>query len=522
MKTKQIFILALAALLFSACSEDFLNGDMQGGTLTQDQYESLENVLDGTALSLYPLLYEFGGDHDAFGERAIDMYTDLLSGDMAMGKSNYGWFEADARGLTRAYRTSYVWYHYYRIIRKCNLAINAVEAQGIPEIPESGASLTASEYKKGFYYGQFLTLRGWAYASLMQLYIESADEVNYATEKAIPVYDESYTSSGNVSGHARSTGDEVYARIEYDLTTAIQYLDAFGAYMKRTSKLEVDASVARAHLAYAYLNWGGHDAQALKVAKELIDGGVYTILPNKDVLTNGFNDSKTSSWIWSEDVTVDNSTALASFFGQVDIYSYSYASAGDVKGIDSKLYDEIVATGWDIRADWFAPSSFEFPYAPIGKFFSAESKTVQGDRNWLADQVFLRIESAHLVAAEAAYNQGDLVTAVAYLDNIMSQRLASTETAATAYAAYKASLVDDASVKEAIIYNWRVEMWGEGYSLQTFRRLQKSRTLGANQYRKDNTLSYPDPNKTYTFTIPSAEYTYNQPLSMENLHVNQD
>ncbi len=513
MKTKQIFILALAALTFGACSEDYLQTYPQGGTLVTEQFNKLDNALEATAISVYPLLYEFGGDHDAFGKRAIDMYTDFLSGDMAMAKSSYGWFELDARGLTRAYRTSYVWNHYYSIIRLCNLAINAVEANGIPEIPEAGEEITDNAAQQGFYYGQFLTLRGWAYAGLMQLYIEAADEVDYATEKAIPVYNEDYTSSNAVTGRARSTGDEVYTQIEQDLTTAILFLDAFGQYVKRGSKLEVDADVARAHLAYAYLNWGGHDAEALKYAKELIDGGHYSILPNADVLTNGFNNSDTKSWIWAEDVTVDNSTALASFFGQVDIYSYSYASAGDVKGIDSKLYNEIVAQGWDIRAGWFAPSSFEFPYAPVGKFFSAESKEIQGDRNWLADQVFLRIESAYLIAAEAAYNAGDNATALTYLDALMSQRIATGQEAA--YAAYKTTLADAAALKEAIIYNWRVEMWGEGYSLQLFRRFQKEKTLGTNQFRSGQTLNSADID--YTFTIPSSEYTYNQALSMELL-----
>ncbi len=517
MKTKQIFILALAALTFGACSEDYLQTFPQGGTLTQEQFNSLEDALEGTAISVYPLLYEFGGDHETFGERAIDMYTDMLSGDMAMAKASYGWFKLDAQGLTRAYRTAYVWTHYYGIIRLCNLAINAVEANGIPEIPAAGEEVAENIAKQGFYYGQFLTLRGWAYASLMHYYIEAADEVDYATEKAIPVYNENYTSSGEFAGHARSTADGVYTQIEQDLTTAVEFLDAFGQYVQRGSKLEVDADVARAHLAYAYLNWGGHDADALKYAKQIIDGGNFSILPNADVLTNGFNNSDTKSWMWAEEVTVDNSTALASFFGQVDIFSMSYASVGDLKGIDSKLYEEVVAKGWDIRAGWWAPAAHPFAYCPIGKFFSPESKTVGGDLNWLADQVFLRVESAYLTAAEAAYNAGDLTTAVTYLDAIMSQRVVAGQEAA--YAAYKASLTTEAAVKDAIVYNWRVEMWGEGYSLQLFRRLQKTKTLGTNQFRAGKTLTSSDID--YTFSIPSAEYTYNQALSMETLATQQ-
>jgi hypothetical protein len=259
------------------------------------------------------------------------------------------------------------------------------------------------------------------------------------------------------------------------------------------------------------LNKGEND-KALLIAQDLIASTPATILPNEEVLTNGFNDVYSDNWIWGEDVTIENTTALASFFGQCDIYSYSYASAGDVKGIDSKLLSEVTALGWDIRENWWGnyyrqTNESMYQYAPDGKFFSAKSKELQGDRDWLSDNVFMRIEAAYLIAAEAAFREYDYSLAAQYLTNITDERVKEGQEAA--YDAYKATLSNADVLEEAIRYNWRVELWGEGYGLQTFRRWGKSVTLGDNHLRSTKEALVPNTDRIFTFVIPSSETNYN-------------
>jgi hypothetical protein len=67
---------------------------------------------------------------------------------------------------------------------------------------------------------------------------------------------------------------------------------------------------------------------------------------------------------------------------------------------------------------------------------------------------------------------------------------------------------NNSTLKDAIRYNWRVELWGEGYGLQTFRRSGIAVTLGANQFRKDQSISPYTPIQ-FTFVIPSSETNYN-------------
>jgi len=501
---KSLYILGAAvALMCTACN---LDQEPQGSTITENQYNKLDNATEGTVRGIFSKLYAYAGEHDAFGQRSLDMYGDLLCGDMAMSTQNYGWFASDDLGQTSS-RRAYFWSYYYQIIRACNKGINAVSTQGIPELDCDKSALSDAQYTSGYYYAELLTIRGWAYSGLMRYFSKIPSEYTDA-DITVPIYTEENTVEDNILGAPRATAGDVYLRIEEDLRTAIDYYDAFNQ-IERSSKLEVNRDVALMTLAYMYLNTNDY-ANALKYAEELINTTSATLLPQKEVLTTGFNNVENNDWIWGENVTVENYTALASFFGQCDIYSYSYASAGDIKGIDDNLLQEVTANVWDIRNGWWnnyfkKTGTAAFKYAPDGKFYSATSKTIQGDRDWLSDNIFMRLEQAYLIAAEAACRMGNEQTALAHLTAITDERVIEGKEAE--YEAYKATLTGDALL-EAIRYNWRVEMWGEGFGLQTFRRWGVSVTLGENHLRSEKTIT-PSKALVFTFDIPSSEYTYN-------------
>lgn len=507
MKFNKLYILAAAAAFsLTACDLNQLPG---GSTITEDQFNELEDATAAAVRGNYAKLYAFGGDHDMFAQRSLDMYGDLLCGDMAMNSQNYGWFSTDEMMRTST-RAGYFWVYYYDFIRACNKGINAITKQGIPALDADQSQLTDAELESGYFYASLLTLRGWAYAGLMRYFSNIPNECQ-PTDLAVPIYTEQETEQDTILGMPRASVADVYARAEDDLLTAIDYYDAFNT-VTRSSKLEVNREVALMTLAYMYLNrsFDGDYPKALSKAEELINSTVANLLPNEQVLTTGFNNVENNNWIWGQDVTVENYTALASFFGQCDIYSYSYASAGDVKGIDENLYKNITDNHpWDIRAFWwnnYFREKGKFKWAPDGKFYSAVSKKIQGDRAWLSDNIFMRLEQAYLIAAEAAWRSGDLTKAVQYLTAITDERVIEGKEAE--YAAWKASLTTDAAVKEAIRYNWRVEMWGEGFGLQTFRRFGEAVTLGDNHLRSEKTIS-PNTPLRFTFDIPSSEYTYN-------------
>lgn len=522
MKNLKYIYLALltVAFGFTSCSDRYLDPDLDGSYLNQEQLPSVEEVIGAMMRGTYTWMYEYSG-HDEFGKRSIDMYTDILCGDMAMKSATYGWFETDERMMTRAYRTAYIWYQYYKTIRLCNLAINSLDEQAgdaadrVPALPLTGEE-TDEELSNMYWYGQCLALRGYAYAELIRLY--SDDETDYNSTPVIPLYTENITSDLSVFGAPRVTPADVYLRIEEDLTQAIAYLDATRELVDRSNKMQIDADVARNILAYAYLNKIGATTadydRAFRYATEVIKGGRYTILPQSRVLTSGFGDITEASWMWGEPVTIENSTALGSFFGQVDIHTYSYAWAGDVRGIDANLYKDIPS--WDLRKQWFESKNEKYMYAPSRKFYNVSSGNTLAagkiDRDWLNDQVFMRVESAYLTAAEAALKKTtpDLDSAFICLDAILAQRVDTTAAAVTEYDNYKSQIQGKADeLTEAIRFNWRVELWGEGYGLQTFRRFGKQVSLGDNHLRPNSDRTISPADYRFSFEPPTSESRYN-------------
>ena len=561
----QIALVLAATLIFGSCADSYLQTDPAGTTIVESQYNNVQNKLRGSLLGIYSLMYGYGG-HDAFGIRSFDMYGDLLCGDMALTSKNYGWFYQDEQQETRAERSGYLWSLYYRMMYNINSVVDnistsypvmdTVRVYGLPNdglysINDNGDTLhlyTEEDAEVLDYYAQALTIRAYVYSALTRFFCPTMHHVYkdgfyITTYPAFPMYNE--TNYNEVQPMAMLS--DVFTQVEQDLETAIAYFDAVKDYYVRENKLETDINIARGILAYSYLNKAllskDYDetmplveepmTEALRLAEDIIASGAYQIIPNRRLCATGFNDVNDASWMWGQNVSVETSTGLGSFFGQVDIHSYSYAWAGDTKVIDKNLYDQIPS--WDARKYWFNDGSKNpsFTLCPDGKFFSAASPTSTAadkiDREWLSDNVFMRIESIYLIAAEAAYYLQDLNKAVFYLDAILSQRLdLDNPDALSDYTDFKNEIsADRQKFFQELYRNWRLEMWGEGYGLQTFRRLSynyydetaprdKDKVYrGANHmYNAGKSIEYTD-EIIYTMVIPSSEYNYN-PYMQDN------
>ncbi len=551
MKTmKYIYALATLTVLLSACSSEWLHQQPQGSTITEEQFREKADKLHGSVYGAYALMYQYGGDHDVFGFRSIDMYGDLNCGDMALPVSNYGWFEYDERGMTYA-RRSYYWYFYYGIIRQCNKGIvyaketkdadgNALDLSFLNYF-EDDVQITDSitAHKKYIeankevlnYYAQLIALRSWSYANLQKYFVPTPDEADWETVLSVPIYTEADVLQDTTLGNPRIYADSVARFVIKDMTIAVRLLQATEkAGFTRAMKQEINSEVALLNLAYFILNSAGSDEDwfyAYAYAEEFITKTSAPILANEKVLTTGFADINETNWIWGQDVTIQTTTSLASFFGQVDIFTYSYAWARDVKAIDNALYKMTTATtrSWDIRSKWWNNMSrYDYNYAPDGKFFNPSTvnykKAPQADaldRAWLCDHVFMRAELGYLIAAEANWRYGNDAKAIQWLTKITDQRIKDDKTATqTKYEKWKTSLSNHSTLGEEIRYNWRIEMWGEGYGMQTFRRYGETVTLGTNHLvRKNEEIRPSDPRK-FTFELPTSELEYNPAIRRQN------
>lgn len=538
MKKHLYIFVAVAAMLLQSCAAGWLEQYPEGGSITEKQFKDMENALEGSVLGIYSSMYQYGA-HDVFGQRSIDMYGDFTCGDMAMSTRNYGWFADDDMGQSYS-RRAYLWAYYYDIVHQCNMSLNAFDEK-VDKAKKTDSTFIMDHSALFYYYAEILGMRGWAYANLQKWFCYTRSYIaghGYDdTYLSIPLYTEEVTVADTTLGNPLSSVKDVYARIEEDLTTAIYYFDLLeGNGIRRSLKQEMCGDVARLTLAYNYLNGEEYD-KAAAMADEFISKTTYTILPRAELNTTGFAEINSNNWVWGQDVNVQTTTSLASFFGQCDIYSYSYAWAGDVKGIDENLLKELTDKHkWDARTLWFNQTYTiggikGCQYAPDGKFFSPgvqrkvgytrKAKSTELDRDWLCDHVFMRTELAYLIAAEAYYRlaaYGDASAAskaVARLTAVTDERVLAEN--AAEYATWKASLSDENTLRAEIKYNWRVEFWGEGFGLQTARRFDEKVTLGNNHLRAEKDFE-PSNNKWIyktTFEIPSSEQYYNPWLNSD-------
>ncbi|MCP1994880.1 RagB/SusD family nutrient uptake outer membrane protein [Flavobacterium sp. HSC-61S13] len=493
---KKIIMIALGAGLFlSACSKDFLELD-SSRFISKDDIDRITETSPHLSIATLNGLYAYnvkqgaGGTtrHDDFGQKGYDIYTDMLTGDMNLNSAIYGWYR-DLANLTAtsnyANLTNYgPWRFYYYMIRGTN---NVIDATG-------GNTIVPEDNTEKVVIAQAKALRAYMYYNLMNLYTKGYD----ANEKILPIYTEPVL----VNMPAKTT-QEVFDLMIKDLTESISLFEGAGA----TSGSNVNLSVAKGFLAYVYAAKGSNDA--LVKAKELTEDVMrsYT-LATKEQLLGGFNSvSSNPNWIWSADLGVENNLDLVSWWGQVDIFTYSYASVGDTKGMPKELYDAIPDT--DVRKAQFSNKDItdskgdidnfgESAYLPVGKFYDPK-RIFQGQRLITTDYVFMRVEEMYLLNAEVSARLGQDGQAIDALTKLMEIRRTDIS--------YLAGLGGQA-LKDEIMLQTRIELWGEGKVYAAFKRNKGSVTYGSNHlFFANQTFRYDDPR--VTLLVPQAEILNN-------------
>lgn len=510
MKLKYIIPFAIVgALMVSGCKKDFLKTqptsfvtpEQLGDAARQDP-----KLLDGSIAGLYTTMFTVGVGgttrHDDFGQKGVDIYSDMLSSDMVLGALNYGWYAPITRYTATVDFTTnedYIpWRYYYRQIFGANAIIDILG--GTDAVPETDA-LKATM-------GQAKAMRAYGYFYLSQLY---APDYGDGSAKILPIYTSTDATKAN---QPKSTAKEVWDLMVSDLTTAITYLDGF----QRTTKDQVDQNVAKGLLAYVLAARGTPDDwnQVASLCQDIKDAYPKTtpeelVYNGSNLAEAGFNNVATPSWMWGVDITLAQGLDLISWWGQVDLFTYSYAWAGDPKTIDEGLYNEIKSD--DIRKGQFDPpnggeeadygySPGDFDYMPLNKFYDP-GRIDGGQRQITTDLLYMRSDEFYLLYAEAEAYLGDDDVARQALSSYLSDRITDVS--------YIDALSGQA-LKDEIYLQTRIELWGEGKSYLAMKRDKATITLGANHLFFDgDSFKYDDPK--LTFVIPQAEVTNNPNLN---------
>lgn len=485
MRTKLILSMAAGvALITSGCSEEFLETEpTQFISSEQIQEASVKNPeLQAANISgLYATMVATGSGgtnlrHDDFGQKGYDIYMDMLSSDMVLAGVTYGWYsyisQMTATQDFTQLANSQIWNYYYRIIFGAN---NVIEGLG-------GNDAELEDPAARAIMGQAKAMRAHSYFYLAQLFQRGYDPA----EAILPIY-----TTVVVEGAPLSPASEVYDLIVSDLDDAIVLLDGFS----RETKTEVDKSVAQGILAYVH-GFLGNDAEVVALTQDVIETGGYPLTDATNAL-GGFNSVEANpSWMWGVDLTTDNGLDLVSWWGQIDLFTYSYAWAGDPKTIDANLYADIPEN--DVRKGQWVDAYGDGVLYPINKFYDP-GRTVAGQRNVETDYIYMRVDEMYLLHAEASAKTGDEAGAQEVLKLLLDERVDDSS--------YIDGLTGQALLDE-IYTQTRIELWGEGKSYLAMKRNRATITRGDNHLSFDGeSFSYDD--DRLTFEIPQSEVQNN-------------
>lgn len=130
--------IVVVGVVVTGCGKSFLD-HQPAQFVSGDQISQFAKadpaVVKGSLSGLYAIMpmVESGGvarNHTDFGQKGLDMYTDIITGDMCIPRNSYGWYgDIIEYKATVDYRNllNYMpWRYYYRVVFAANSIIDAL------------------------------------------------------------------------------------------------------------------------------------------------------------------------------------------------------------------------------------------------------------------------------------------------------------------------------------------------------------------------------------------------------------
>ncbi len=499
---KSIFKYTLIGLLgvmaFSACSEDRLETSpstaVATGEMTQSSSKAIA-AIDGIYRFMYSTGYTSAWEHEEFGLTAINLAADLMGEDHIQSKSGSGWFYYDylyqvkSDFTNNAGRPYGVWNFFYTIISNANY-ITAAEK-----------TMAGDPSDVNYIVGQAYALRAFSYFMLAQWYARTY--VGHENEPCVPLYTEPTTKE--TQGKPRETVAKVYAQIKADITKAEELLS--NSTRARDSKSHLGLAEVygiHARIAQVEENWN----DALTYAKNAISEaegegeGIASVSQFK-----GLNTVAANNVMWGMKIISDQAGMYASFFTHMDKDMGKYG-ANAPQQISISLYNMMGAN--DERREWWNP--YDENNGSNG--YQQEKFKFVNYQTWEGDYVLMRIEEMYLIKAEAECMLAQDTEAQKTITTLISTR--DPEYTCDKTGKELGTLTSDitGSLREEIINQRRIELWGEFGRVYDIRRLHQGFVRSANDGHPSsavvNAEGCDDPeNYRWVMVIPQSEFDGN-------------
>ena len=446
-------------------------------------------------------------NHYEWGYGAMMHIRDVMTTDFAVVASGYDWFSSWA--LTQGQSNNniypqYIWNFYSECIRSTNKLISLIDEE------------TANNEQLGFL-GNGLAFRAMYYLDMAQMFEflpndatssinESGNDVLNLT---VPIIDK-YIQNTDTIIIPRATREEMAEFILNDLNKAEQYIDysPYKGYKELPNLACVYGLKARCYM------WLAGDAKNnniayLSKAKEYARMAInLSGAPmSKDAClstTAGFN--TLSCWMWGSQMEAEDDCVKTGIINWTSWMSnetdFGYASAGAYNMIDASMYHRIsdtdfsklmwkapARTALEGKEPWLRPDYAETtPVYGSLKFRPANGAYKTPNEGAVSAYPLMRVEEMYFIEAECEARlegKADLLTA--FMTQYRDKKYVCRATAPE-------------DILDEVIFQKRVELWGEGHVFFDYKRLNMPVVRG---YASPVLTNHQDASRFNTTTRPA-------------------
>ncbi len=483
MKKILIFLLGISLFLVG-CQGDFLDVQPtdQISKTTLDEYansspDAVVALTEPIVNGFYQTMIDYQGNHDVFGQKAVDLAMDLQGMDMV--QTIFHWFGYDYQMENRDYnyrRVNRTWEFYYQLIFGANEVL-----QLMPESPDDPKLIS--------FKGQALGIRAYAYFYLIRIYQFTYD--GHQQRLGVPLY---RLTGSEIEDGRRATVEQVYEGIIDDFEKAYELLTQVNL-----SNSQFNKNAAALYLSDAYLTMKNYERAAF-YANKAREG---FSLMSKAQYTDGFNSVDNPEVIWGCPITPENTNYYASYLSHIAHFlvngdvAQGYGGPYAPKAIYGVLYNQIPAS--DIRKMMWVSSG---PEQYVNRKFLWYE-------DFLGDYQYARVAEAYLIEAEAlAHTNEGQARQVLY--DLVKERDSQ----------YQLSTNSGQALLDEIQFQKRIELWGEGRAQFDRKRLKLGVDRTGNEPDNNHTpagrLKFEWNNKVFVFAMPMLEIDANPNLVLDD------
>ena len=414
--------------------------------------------------------------HWDWGYGSIMHVRDVLTEDMAVASSGYDWYtdweQNNHQGESNIY-PQFIWNYYWQAVLTTNKLIGALDVE------------TASDAQMGYLAA--------AHAFRAMFYLDMARMFEFLPNKktsapnveglTVPIVDEN-TTEQDARNNPRVSREKMAEFILSDLDFAEEHIGK----LEETSKTLPHLAAVYGLKARLYM-WLEEYGNAQTYAEQAITASQMSPMTEDQCLNTSSGFNNISCWMWGSQMVAEDNVVQTGILNWASWMSnetsFGYSGQAPFIQIGKSLYDRLSDTDFrkkmwkapegemlDGETEFLTSASFGYfgdrlpEYASV-KFRPAEGNCDDYTVGAATAYPLMRVEEMYFIRIEAAAQQGNAQAQTMLVDFMQQYRDPD----------YVVNLSGDELIDE-IVFQKRIELWGEGQTFFDVKRLNMPVTRG--------------------------------------------